>query len=93
MASACRSGPKRVEPSKSLLGTVHVAGGGYLLGICACGFLPFRLGDPAVAEKDGDRRQGAEDRRNQGLRDSSAMSSIAIQAADLRTTLLGVTKK
>lgn len=34
--------------------------GGVVAVCCACRFLPFRLGDPAVAEKDRDRGQGTE---------------------------------
>lgn len=56
--------PQAVEPSKSFLGTVHVAGRGCVSGICACKFLPSRLGFPEVAEKGEDRRQGTEGRRN-----------------------------
>ena len=67
--------PQAFEPLKSLLGTVHVAGGGCVSGIYACRFFISRLGDPAVAERKvgiGDRKQ-----RQKGLRDSSAVSPTA----------------
>lgn len=50
--------PQAFAPSKSLLGTVHVTGGGYVSGSCACRFLPSRLGDLVVAEKDEDKETG-----------------------------------
>lgn len=39
------------EPLKTLLGTVHVAGGGCVSGIYACRFFISRLGDPVAAER------------------------------------------
>lgn len=52
--------PQAFEYSKNLLGTVHVAGVAVFWVSVHASFSLLTLGDPVVAGKGGDRRQGTE---------------------------------